>query len=631
MKPLCTCVALALVAATAHGSFADGIAQGKKKPQGFRSDDPTATTLTAIGVGNKHCTEEINAWREKLVATAPQYKASTQADPNEDLGTFLGDNKCSVLKSGGFTHIVEDESEKVFVISATRQDSALRTGITCDEAIKEWEKGFDEFSGGYPAGFEEKSGAYANPNAVGLVSLLSEEAQTIYCGTANECGTGTLICYFKPAGIEVGLHPVTHEIWHKVEESHGLKPTLEPYANDSKECLDAINAVRTVAGLDLPQFTALEEPKKRKTRETIGDAKAYEEALYNLTCDKIKDSTIEPTVADEYTLIYAIKNGEEPPTPAEAVDFWKTGFLQLGTEVPPAFPAKGAGRADAAGGEIYKDNAVAGFVSLMVDDPRKIKCYNAKGCANAALICFLSGPTLVETSQPISVGTWKKILALHSEENGESDDGQKIVLAKRDEEKNCLTEINEFRTQDSLALKEFIAEAPTSREEGRETPEAETDELLKGLTCAALKAGNANILDANTNRSLMYYSGTSASCSEAVDAWKKGYEKFSDVIIPPKYTSKEELYKTGAATNFISLVSEGADTTATCYTATGCTEEGLVCMLKPAVFEIGKLPITKAAWKKVTETLSNGITPASVYGTMLSSFFVAGVLSAFSF
>ena len=68
----------------------------------------------------------------------------------------------------------------------------------------------------------------------------------------------------------------------------------------------------------------------------------------------------------------------------------------------------------------------------------------------------------------------------------------------------------------------------------------------------------------------------------------------SDVTIPPKYTSTEELYKTGAATNFISLVSEGADTKVTCYTVTGCTEAGLVCVLKPAVFTEEQSPITSA-------------------------------------
>ena len=69
---------------------------------------------------------------------------------------------------------------------------------------------------------------------------------------------------------------------------------------------------------------------------------------------------------------------------------------------------------------------------------------------------------------------------------------------------------------------------------------------------------------------------------------------FRDVTIPPKYTSSEDMYKTGAATNFISLVSEGEETVARCYTVTNCSEEGLVCVLEPAVFEEGKLPIRSA-------------------------------------
>ena len=67
---------------------------------------------------------------------------------------------------------------------------------------------------------------------------------------------------------------------------------------------------------------------------------------------------------------------------------------------------------------------------------------------------------------------------------------------------------------------------------------------------------------------------------------------FRDLTIPPAYTSSETMYKTGAATNFISLVSEGKETAATCYRVDGCTDPGLVCVLEPAVFEDGKSPIT---------------------------------------
>lgn len=75
--------------------------------------------------------------------------------------------------------------------------------------------------------------------------------------------------------------------------------------------------------------------------------------------------------------------------------------IACSTEVPPAFTKKALERAEAVDGKIYYDNAVAGFASLMVDDPREMKCYNATGCANAALLCFLSTPTLVEKTKPI--------------------------------------------------------------------------------------------------------------------------------------------------------------------------------------------------------------------------------------
>ena len=70
-------------------------------------------------------------------------------------------------------------------------------------------------------------------------------------------------------------------------------------------------------------------------------------------------------------------------------------------DVPPAFKAKVEMRAETADGEIYYDNAVAGFVSLMVDAAREMRCYNATGCSKAAVICFLSAPTLVEGEKPI--------------------------------------------------------------------------------------------------------------------------------------------------------------------------------------------------------------------------------------
>ena len=70
-------------------------------------------------------------------------------------------------------------------------------------------------------------------------------------------------------------------------------------------------------------------------------------------------------------------------------------------DVPPAFKTKESSRDEEVDGGIYYKSAVAGFVSLMVDASRKMMCYTASGCENAALICFLSEPTLVEGKRPI--------------------------------------------------------------------------------------------------------------------------------------------------------------------------------------------------------------------------------------
>ena len=66
---------------------------------------------------------------------------------------------------------------------------------------------------------------------------------------------------------------------------------------------------------------------------------------------------------------------------------------------------------------------------------------------------------------------------------------------------------------------------------------------------------------------------------------------FRDVDIPPKYTADEPIYKNGAATNFISLVSEAAETKIKCFTVTGCKESALLCVLQPPVFKDGVAPI----------------------------------------
>ncbi|CDJ58667.1 SAG family member [Eimeria maxima] len=402
-------------------------------------------------------------------------------------------------------------------------------------------------------------------------------------------------------------------MWHKVEESFSLKPKVTVLEAELQSYLEAINDVREVDGLNLPKFTVASGKQRLRLKKAISPSTAYEDALYNMTCAEIDASSIDPVVEGEYTIIYAVKDDKIPPTPEEAVNFWKTGYDKLGPGVPPAFSLKGDMRDEAVDGGIYYNSAVAGFASLMVDTGRTIRCYSATGCGKAALICFLSEPTLVEGKKPISDDTWEKIVAL----------ANKIQVAKREEKDNCLKEINEFRTQDSLGLSAFVAKTPTSTDAtDEEVAKYDAEELAKVVTCDGLKAGNASILISSNKRSVMYYSGSSSTCANAVTEWKKGYEKFKDVAFPPKYTSSEDIYKTGAATNFISLVSEGEETVARCYTVTNCSEEGLVCVLEPAVFEEGKLPIKVVTWKKVTKTLGNGVSAPSVHGILLSSMLV---------
>ncbi|CDJ57943.1 SAG family member [Eimeria maxima] len=418
-------------------------------------------------------------------------------------------------------------------------------------------------------------------------------------------------------------------MWHKVQESYKLKPKLEAHSDGNQACLNAVNAIRDAEGLKLEKFTAAANDRGKQSRTP---STPYEDALYNVTCAQIEDGSIDPKVEETYTLIYAVKEGQQPPTASEAVDIWKSGYEQLGPDTPPAFKAKGEHiRAAAAASEIYYDNTVAGFVSLMVDGTREIRCYNATGCKKAALICFLSKPTLVENTPPISEGTWKKILALDNEANGNGA-GDTIKFTLRSEADNCLTEINEVRSQDSLGLSSFVAKAQTSTGAAPEdVAPTESVELAKAFTCDVIKAGNAPILFSNNKRSVMYYSGSSATCSNAITEWKKGYDKFKDLTIPPTYTSSEDIYKTGAATNFISLVSEGDETVVRCYTVEKCSEEGLLCVLEPAVFEDGTAPITEATWQKVTSTFSNGVSGTSVYGALLSSVLVAVGLFALNF
>ena len=153
-----------------------------------------------------------------------------------------------------------------------------------------------------------------------------------------------------------------------------------------------------------------------------------------------------------------------------------------------------------------------------------------------------------------------------------------VMLGEAD---NCLTEINEVRSQDSLGLSSFVAKAQTSTGAAPEdVAPTESVELAKAFTCDVIKAGNAPILVrlttflflvfgpratswnphktlseqqsakyhhelnryliicsdceclyflpqfSNNKRSVMYYSGSSATCSNAITEWKKGYDKF---------------------------------------------------------------------------------------------------------
>lgn len=60
-----------------------------------------------------------------------------------------------------------------------------------------------------------------------------------------------------------------------------------------------------------------------------------------------------------------------------------------------------ARRSGVSGNEIYYRSEVAGYVSMMVDEAREMRCYDATGCTNSALICFVKKPTLVQGEQPI--------------------------------------------------------------------------------------------------------------------------------------------------------------------------------------------------------------------------------------
>ncbi|XP_026190496.1 uncharacterized protein LOC34620457 [Cyclospora cayetanensis] len=622
---------------------------------------------SAGGNEGKHCTEEINAWRKKVFPSAVDYEPLEEIPKStKHLKEFLASTGCDALKRGSFNHIVgcqteesdtegtddmgrgneleeegQDERElillsdeskaKLFVISAVKNEATREgTEITCKEAIEQWKTGFTVFKNKYPPEYKDNTDKYANGNAAALVSLLSKNEQKIYCGHPKGCPdeNSVLVCYFKPSGIEEGSYPVTPQIWHQVEEYFKTKPTLKAHGPEHTQCLEAVNKLRGAEGLNLDGFTALGQSNSQRRFKRGGTSvsvKEYEKVLYKLTCDDINNSTIDPAAADGYTVIFYSKEGEDAPTAEEAVKFWETGLeklnSQFGNELPPAFTPKSASPEsedletitdsgdDQETPGIYYDSAVAGYVSLMADGSRKMGCYNATGCTNSALICIIEDKTLVENENPISEETWEKILKIQ---------GIRPTLQRRDAD--CLDEINNFRTQESLGLAPFVAVAQQKEEK---TKESTVSDFLKTLTCQAIIDGNATVTDGENNKSILYHHGTEGTCSEAVTAWERGYEVFRDLELPPVYTSSEKIYKDGAATNFISLISEGTNTTVACYDATGCAESAVVCELSPSVFTEGTAPITKDTWAKLTPT----VPPSGAAAISSASALLGGVLA----
>lgn len=96
--------------------------------------------------------------------------------------------------------------------------------------------------------------------------------------------------------------------------------------------------------------------------------------------------------------------------PSECIRSPAELYLACSYNIPPVFVAKSEGAEEdgvesrAASNEasqIYDDSAVAGYVSLMADDAREMRCYNATGCTKAALVCVLHEATLVDKQPPI--------------------------------------------------------------------------------------------------------------------------------------------------------------------------------------------------------------------------------------
>lgn len=664
MRSLCTCAAFAVVTAFAHGHFADALLRASR-------DEDEGTTISNKQL-NEHvddCLTKINEFRQELVPDAELYeedadvKGELQTKSEEDLETFLADKNCEVLESGNFNHMstTSGDSTQIFVITAKKASAYSARGTdVCEPALEQWKTGFSAFEGKHPPVYKdyssEKSDAnpYAEPNAAALASLLQKGPETLVCGKLQDCANVEVLCYFKPSKITTSAVPVDAKLWHALEAQEKLKPTLDKKdeGEDETDILKAVNDARTAIGLNSftsPEFPEAMKRVKRSARSEADIQDAIKEFLYTLTCDNIIQSNIDSSPSEkDFTVIYHIKDGADPPTMEEAVAHWQTGFDKLEYKRPPAFkkatteeqtesdttdPAVEASK-------IYNDSAVAGYVSIMTDDARTMACVVATGCevpqaetlrsgadettsTKSGLICLVHKATLKDDEEPISEATWAKIM----EQKGHP----LPKFEKLAEDKNCLEEMNAVRTQEKLGLKAFVAS-----QEAKTSTDLALSSLMKNVTCPAIggaattktetsKGPEFQITDGTT--SLMYHSVADVSCSAAVEAWKKGFEKFTTA--PPAYKPDETVYQDAAATNFVSLITDkDATITATCY-STGCATAGIVCELSPAALEKDKKPVSEETWTKYSEIGGEtsgvaGVSKAALIGTVMMTL-AAGV------
>lgn len=596
------------------------------------------------GHGAKEVIDGQEDAQETEDAVDEEEDAGTQTNPSKkDLETFLTDKTCKSLKAGTFAHISGEGDNAIFVVSASNTSTPTKSSsMTCSDVVSEFEKGFSVFGKANPPAYTDNDGLYADPNAVGLISLLSESNEKVFCGIPKECeGADTIVCYFKPSFVKASEVPVKPLQWHYVQEYFGMKPTFKQHDGEDTSFLNAVNGVRQKEELGLPGFTAIQvENKKKLSRTNLQtEMSLIESALLDITCDALTSSTLNPAAAEGYTVIYNVKEGSTPPTCTETVEYWEGGYEKLNYNLPPAFGAEnteggdnegdsgdtseGTGSEDGGNkGEenngdddergdgnttrktktngsssttegsiklgIYEDSQVAGYVSLMTDKTRKMVCFNATGCSKAAIVCVLKEATLVKDEQPISSETWEKISTLKGV--------TKPTISALASENNCLAEINAVRTQENMGLEAFVASTSAAKT---------LSTLMSSVTCQNLKAGTVKPTIGGST-SLMYFSAAEATCEKAVADWKSGMTSFADVETPPAYSADLDLYRNKAASNFVSLMTDSKKQTATCYSAKECEEDALVCELKPAALKEGVVPISAEKWKVITTVLNSG-------------------------